>query len=212
VRCCPGGPVARTKRGVRTQIRAAVPCPACGAAVGAPCTNYTGRNTRTGAETVIGTPSPDVHAARWYDWVNGLARARHAAQLRLGGAVADGPARQRARLVARLKLGRELPGLRPAVRGRGAHQVVRGRDGLAGRVLRRRSVTGPVARRGRGLVWAGRADPRNRYRSSARTQRLRALPDRSTREVRPPCADRRLTMTTIADQSSFVVYSPGISR
>jgi hypothetical protein len=62
--------------GIRTRIRAAIACRACGAAKGEMCVSYTGRNG-----TVNGTPSPDVHGARWYDWMDAHAVARHAAQL-----------------------------------------------------------------------------------------------------------------------------------
>jgi hypothetical protein len=64
------------KRGRTTQVRESTDCPACGARKGEPCRNYTGRNTRWGAPTVKGTPSPGIHAARWYEWMDGRATAQ----------------------------------------------------------------------------------------------------------------------------------------
>lgn len=99
-------------RGIRPRIRAAVGCPSCGAEAGQRCVAYVLKPGKT-----VGKESEDVHAARWYAFMDGLARAA-AAQLRLGGTVGDEPAGQRARAVARLNMGRFLPGLRRAVRGR----------------------------------------------------------------------------------------------
>lgn len=63
--------------GIRRRIREALACRACGAGVGELCVSYTGRNG-----TVNGTPQPDIHGTRWYDWMNGRAeRAADTAQL-----------------------------------------------------------------------------------------------------------------------------------
>lgn len=68
----------------------------------------------------VGKESEDVHAARWSAYMDRLAgeQYRASAQLRLGGALGAVPALVRARAVARLILGRLVPGLRAALAGR----------------------------------------------------------------------------------------------
>lgn len=54
---------------MRKDIRAAVPCPSCGAAAGRACVAYVLKPGKT-----TGRPTGDVHAARWRAYRTWLAR------------------------------------------------------------------------------------------------------------------------------------------